>query len=144
MVEVPVCVAGTWTVVGLAVTLKSWTVKGTVTECESEPLVPVTETMYDPATPEQESVEVPEPPLTDAGVNVQVSPVLGETVSVSATVPVKELRGAIVIVDMPLAPAFTVTLVGLAVIVKSGPGVTVKVTVAVCDSDALVPVTVTV
>ena len=44
--------------VGLAVTVKSVTVTVTVAEWESVPLVPVTVTVYVPADPEQDSVEV--------------------------------------------------------------------------------------
>ena len=58
---------------------------------------------------------------------MQVRPA-GETVEVRATVPVKPLTGATVIVELAAAPARTVTLVGLAVTVKS---LTVTVTVAV-------------
>ena len=54
-----------------------------------------------------------------AGVRVQVRPA-GDTVEVRATVPVNPFRGATVIVDVPLAPARTVTLVGAAVTEKSG------------------------
>ncbi len=50
------------------------------------------------------------------GVRVQVRPA-GDTVEVRATVPVKPLTGATVIVDAAAAPARTVTLVGLAVTV---------------------------
>ena len=57
---------------------------------------------------------------------MQVRPA-GETVEVRATVPVNPLSGATVIVEAAEAPATTVTLVGLAVTVKSW---TVKVTVA--------------
>jgi len=60
---------------------------------------------------------------------VHVSPA-GDTVDVSATVPVKPLTGATVIVEVPVAPAMAVTLVGLAATVKSTPPVTVTVTVA--------------
>lgn len=52
------------------------------------------------------------------GVRVQVSPE-GETELVSATVPVKPLTGATVMVEVPVAPARTVTLVGAAATVKS-------------------------
>jgi len=52
------------------------------------------------------------------GLNVHVSPA-GETDDVSATVPVKPFTGATVIVEVPATPAFTVTLVGDAVTVKS-------------------------
>ena len=58
---------------------------------------------------------------------MQVRPA-GETVEARATVPVKPLTGATVIVELAAAPARTVTLVGLAVTVKS---LTVTVTVAV-------------
>ena len=60
------------------------------------------------------------------GDRVQVRPA-GETVDVRATVPVNPLTGATVIVDVAVAPTTAVTLVGLAVTVKS---VTVTVTVA--------------
>jgi hypothetical protein len=62
-----------------------------------------------------------------AGVKVQVKPA-GETDEVRATVPVKPLTGATVIVEVAAVPATVVTTVGLAVTVKS---VTVYVTVAV-------------
>jgi len=74
------------------------------------------------------------------GLRVQVRPA-GETVEVNATVPVKALTGATVIVDVAVAPARAVTLVGLAVTVKSRM---LTVTVAERLSDPLVPVTVTV
>ena len=61
------------------------------------------------------------------GVKVQVSPA-GDTEDVSATVPVNPWSGATVMVEEPAALASAVTLVGLAVTVKS---LTVTVTVAV-------------
>ena len=75
------------------------------------------------------------------GVRVQVSPVAGEIVAASVTVPVKPLTGATVIVDVPAAFASTVTVVGLAVTVKSR---IFTVTTAEWDRIELVPVTVTV
>jgi hypothetical protein len=57
----------------------------------------------------------------------QVSPA-GETALVKATVPVKPLIGATVIVEVAAVPAVVVTAVGLAVTEKF---VTVTVTVAV-------------
>ncbi len=72
---------------------------------------------------------------------MQVSPVAGEIEAVRATVPANPLTLVTVMVEVPAVPALTATLVGLAVTVKS---VTVKVTVAVRESPALVPVTVTV
>ena len=80
---------------------------------------------------EQDRVEVWEAPRTMlVGVRVQVNPA-GDTELVSATVPVKLLTGATVIVEVPAVPAVVVTVVGVALTVKSGAGVTVKVTVAV-------------
>ncbi len=61
------------------------------------------------------------------GVRVQVRPA-GDIVEVRATVPVNPFTGATVIVEMALAPARALMLVGLAETVKS---VTVTVTVAV-------------
>jgi len=61
------------------------------------------------------------------GVRVQVSPA-GDTELASATVPVKPLTGATVIVEDAAVPTVVVTAVGLAATVKSW---TVKVTVAV-------------
>ena len=61
------------------------------------------------------------------GLKVHVSPA-GKTDEVSATVPVNPLTGATVMVEVAATPDVVVTLVGLAVTVKS---VTVYVTVAV-------------
>jgi hypothetical protein len=52
------------------------------------------------------------------GDRVQVRPA-GETAEVRATVPVKPLTGATVIVDVPATPTSTVTAVGAAVTLKS-------------------------
>ena len=128
IVDVPAVPATTVTLVGLAAIVKSWTVKVTAAECDSVPLVPVTVTVYVPALPVHDSVEVPEVPrVTLVGVRVQARPVAGETAAVKLTVPVKPWTEPTVIVEVPEAPASTVTLVGLAVTVKSW---TVKVTVA--------------
>jgi len=54
------------------------------------------------------------------GVRVQLRPVAGETDDVSVTVPVNPLTGATVMVEVPAAPAVTVTDVGLAVTEKLG------------------------
>jgi len=51
-------------------------------------LVPVTVTVYAPAEPLQDSVEVPEP-VTLVGVRVQVRPVAGDTVVDRLTTPLK-------------------------------------------------------
>jgi hypothetical protein len=63
-------------------------------------------------------VLVPEP-VTLVGVSVQVRPVAGEMLEDSDTTPVNPCVPVTVIVDVPAAPARTVTLVGLAVMVKS-------------------------
>ena len=73
------------------------------------------------------------------GLTVAVSPALG--LVVSATVPVKPFTGATVIVTAPEEPALIVTLVGLALIVKS---VTVNVAAAEWVMLPLVPMIVTV
>ena len=65
-------------------------------------------------------MEVPVVPRTTlVGLRVHVRPVLGEMEEVRATVPVKPFWLVTVIVDVPAAFALTVTLVGLAVTVKS-------------------------
>jgi hypothetical protein len=111
------------TVVGVAEMVKSWTVKETTTLLVVDPLVPVTVTVYAPADPEHDRVEVPDVPrVTLVGLRVQVRPVLGDTEEVSETVPVNPFWEVTVIVDVPVTPARTVTLVGLAVIVKPVAG----------------------
>ncbi len=72
------------------------------------------------------SVDVPEPPVMLVGLSVAVSPADGFAVRV--TVPLNPLTGATVMVTVVEAPALIMTLVGLAVIVKS-----VKVKVAVVE-----------
>jgi hypothetical protein len=90
---------------------------------------------------EHDRAEVWEAPRTMlVGVRVQMSPA-GETADVRATVPVKPLTGATVIVDVAAVPAVVVTEVGLAETVKS---VTMNVTIAVAELAPLVAVTVTV
>jgi len=72
-----------------------------------------------PATAaEQDSVEVPEPPgmLVEDRVQMRLVELV---VTARVTVPVKPFTGATVIVEVPVTPAFTVTLVVLAVTVKS-------------------------
>jgi hypothetical protein len=61
---------------------------------------------------------VPEVPnVMLVGDRVHARPVAGETEEARLTVPVKPLCAATVIVEVPLTPARTVTLVGLAVTV---------------------------
>ena len=69
-------------------------------------------------------------------VRVQVRPVAGEGDDVRVTVPVNPLTGATVIVDVPDAPVFVATLVGLALTVKS---MKVKVTAELRVREPLVP-----
>jgi hypothetical protein len=120
MVAVPDEPALTVRLVGLAVTVKSWVLYVTVAECDRVPLVPVTVTVYVPAEPEQERLEVPEvPSVTLVGVDVQAKPVLGDTVADRLTVPVNPFTAATVMVEVPLEPATNATEVGLAATVKS-------------------------
>ena len=71
----------------------------------------------------QESVDVPDPPGMVVGLRLQER-LVELVVMVSVTVPVKPFSGDTVIVEMPVAPALAVTLVGLAEMEKSGAAVT--------------------
>jgi hypothetical protein len=76
------------------------------------------------------SVEVPEPPATEAGLNehVGIRATTGVTLQVRLTALLKPFCGAIVIVEVAEAPAETVAgASAVPPIVKSGPAVTVKV-----------------
>jgi len=95
--------------------------------------------VYTPALPVHDSVEVPEP-VTLVGVSEHVNPELGVTVVVRLTTAPKPCREVMLDVEIPAAPAFAVTSVGLATRVKSR---TVKVTVVECERGPLVPVRVT-
>lgn len=90
--------------------------KVAVATCVSALLVPVTVTVYIPAVPEHESVDVPEP-VTLVGIRVQAIPVAGLMLDVKLTIPLKPLRPVTVIVEFPDTPALAVTVVGLAEIV---------------------------
>ena len=84
------------------------------TELVSVPLEPVTVTVTVPAEAKvQDSVEVPEPPVTVAGVRVHAE--LSDT---SATSAVNPLTGVTVMVEVPEFPVATVRDVGLALSVK--------------------------
>jgi hypothetical protein len=109
----------------------------------SDPLVPVIVTVYVPEEPMHESVLVPVlPSVTLVGVSVQVRPELGEIVAARLTVPVNPRTLVTTTVDVPIAPALTLTLVGVSLTVKS---CTVTPTVVECGAVAVgVPVTVTV
>jgi hypothetical protein len=87
-------------------------------------------------------VLVPEVPrVTLVGERVHTRPLFGETIALSATVPVNPCTLFTIMVDVPATPALTVTLGGLEEMVKSS---TVIVTVVECTSGPLVPVTVAV
>lgn len=87
-------------------------------------------------------MEVPER-VTLEGDNIQVSPVLGDTESERAIVPANPPALWTVIVDVPVAPARFVRLVGLADTAKLGVGATLYTTNIACDSVPLVPETFT-
>ena len=88
----------------------------------------------------QETVAVPEFTRVLGVIAPHVRP--AGIVSVRTTVPVKPFRAVTVMVDIAEEPALTAA--GLvAVIEKSAARLKVKVAVAVCVSDPLVPVTVT-
>jgi hypothetical protein len=100
--------------VGDAAIVKSWTVNVTVAVCDKLPLVPVTVTWTNCADANvQLRLELPEP-VTLVGDNVQLVLLL-----VNETTPLKPWRPVTVILEVPADPAFTVTLVGDAAIVKS-------------------------
>ena len=67
----------------------------------------------------QDRFDVPEPPVMEVALSVQVRLVEFE-VTVRVTVPVKPFVGLTDITEVPDTPALTVTLVGLAVTPKSG------------------------
>jgi hypothetical protein len=68
-------------------------------------------------------VELPEPPVILTEDREQIK-LVELAVTAKVTVPVKLFNGATDMVEVPLAPALTETLVGLAVMLKSGAAVT--------------------
>jgi len=87
--------------------------------------------------PLHERVDDWDPPrIIVVGPSKQLRPA-GETVKERLTVPVNPFKGAMVTVEVPVTPAFTLRLVGLADIVKS---LNLKMTVAEWESVVLVPV----
>src|SRR5439155_1186393 len=119
IVDVPRELTTTVTAVGLAEIVKSGgtvTLKPTETEWNREPLAPVTMTVTAPvAAKVQDKVDVPEPPVTVAVLRVQA-----ELSDVSATSPVNPSRLVTWIVELPEVPIVVGTVVGLAVMEKSG------------------------
>jgi hypothetical protein len=112
--EFPALPTVTLTVEELAEMAKSWTMKITVVECDLAPLVPVTVTWTVPAAAKvQASVEVPDP-VTLVGPSVHAVLLLAKL-----TIPANPFNALTVIAEVAAVPAFTVTLVGLAAIVKS-------------------------
>jgi hypothetical protein len=71
--------------------------------------------------PWQDRVELPEPPVIVVGESVQTR-FVELVVTESVTVPLKPFAGATVIVELPVPVESTVTVVGLADMVKSGIG----------------------
>jgi hypothetical protein len=82
------------------------------------------------------------PAATEVGLKLALAPA-GNPVALKATACVNPLVTAVEIVEVPLAPCRTLTLLGLALIEKSFGGVvTVRLTVVECVALAPVPVTV--
>jgi len=137
IVEVPAALALTVTVVGLAAMVKSWTTKVTVTECDREPLVPVTPTWtVDALVNVHDNVALPEPVIL-AGETLQAVLLVERP-----TAPMKPFSAVTVTVDVCDWP----TLMGLgvvAVIEKSGLAGTVTATLAEWEREPLTPVTFT-
>ena len=96
--------------------------------------------MYCPAEPVQDNVEFPDP-VKVVGLSEHESPLVGETVSFSVTVPMNVGAYVTVIVDLPTEPASTETPEGLLVKLNAVP--TVYVTDAEWDNPPPEPVTVT-
>ncbi len=95
---------------------------------------------------ETESMEDPEPPednVTLVGLSDAVKPE-GVTDEDKETLPEKLLRLARLMIEVPEEPDWIVRLVEPLEMLKSGVTTTLTVTVVVCVSDPLVPVTVTV
>jgi hypothetical protein len=115
MIEVPIEPALTVTFVGVAVVVKSWTTNVTVAEWDSEPLVPVTNTCLLPVDVNVHDIVALPEPVTLVGVTVQDEVVLVTRL----TIPAKPFTAVIVVVEVPTALTFTLTLVGLVLIVKS-------------------------
>ena len=78
------------------------------------------------------AAEVPAPGAAiDAGSKPTVTPA-GAPLEDNTTAALKPFNVVVVMVEVPLAPCAALTIVGEAEIVKSGGGVTVRVTVVVC------------
>lgn len=98
----------------VAVIVKSWTVNVTVTECdrvEFDPMILIG--TFETDVNVHDKVELPDPRTLEG---LKMHEVL---FVVRLTRPLNELIAVIVIVAFPVAPTLTLTLVGLAVMVKS-------------------------
>ncbi len=86
-------------------------------------LDPVIVTLYEPADPEQDRVELPSGvvvlKIILVGDRLHARPEEGETVLDRVTVPKNPSRLLVVIVEVPVTPARTVTLAGDGIILKS-------------------------
>ncbi len=80
--------------------------------------MPVTVTVYTPEDPLQDRLEVLDP-ITLVGVREHVRLLAGLVLEAKLTAALKPFWAVVEMVDVPAVPAFTVTLVGFAEIVKS-------------------------
>lgn len=113
-VDMPAALAFTVTLDGLALIVKSCTVKDTVALCERPLLVPFTPTWTVEIVEKiHDSAALPEP-VTLVGVTVHEVLLV-----VMLTTLAKPLIAVTVIVDVPAAFTLTLTVLGLAVTVKS-------------------------
>ena len=129
MVEVPELPLATVMALGDAVIAKIAVVAVslTVVVCVMPPPLPVTVSVYVPfavvVSTSRVKVEVPEPGAAiDVGLKLAVTPV-GWPVTVKATAESKPPEMAVVILDVPLLPFATETVVGEAEMVKLGDAV---------------------
>lgn len=113
-VEFPFDSARIVRLVGLAVTVKPLTVMETTIEWERLPLVPVTATWNIPADGKLHERRATPEPVRLVGVTVQLVLLVAKL-----TAPLNPLIGVRVMLDVAVDPAFTETLVGFAVRLKS-------------------------
>ena len=115
-----------------------FTVRVTVVECCSVPLVPVTVTLAAPvaAVPDAAKVSLLAP-VVDAGLNVAVTPA-GKPLALNATLPLKPPAGVTVTPSVPELPWLMETPADVAVREKSGLTGTVTVTL-ICVAAESVP-----
>src|SRR5580693_7365364 len=136
-----------WMLIGLPDVLDVVTTSVTVAVCVSEPLVPVIVSVGLPIgvllVVVTVSVEDPAP-VTDVGENNAVAPAGRPLVTLKLTAPLKPLCAPTLTVYVAVPPGFTENELGAPASVKFGGPVTFSVTVAVCVSEPLVPVIVSV